>query len=149
MKDELYETDISDIKWIAYDLPGNLGWIIYLASLILTFLNKPTIISDNNILIIMILGIIPALLMIVGIIELISERIQKLDRILPYKRLLRGFGFLTYGGLLGVFITGIGLAYCLFSSNGYDLFYLSLMCLGSALCGFFAWLIYRTFSPMN
>lgn len=26
----LYETEISDAGWIAYDIPGNVGWIIYI-----------------------------------------------------------------------------------------------------------------------
>ncbi len=28
-KDELYETDISTARWLAYDIPGNAGWIIW------------------------------------------------------------------------------------------------------------------------
>ena len=39
--------------------------------------------------------------MAVGIIELISERIDGLDRTLPKKRLYRGFGALTAGGVTG------------------------------------------------
>ena len=147
MDTKFYETEISDFKWIAYDIPGNVGWIIYIASLILTFLNKSDFLLDDAFLIIMIISIFPAILMIIGIFELISERIQKLDRILPYNRLLRGFGFLSYGGLLGVILTGIGLAYAFISVNGYNLFYLTLMFLGSVLCAVFAWLIYRTFHP--
>ena len=25
-----YKTEISDARWIAYDIPGNIGWITYL-----------------------------------------------------------------------------------------------------------------------
>ena len=25
-----YKTAISDARWIAYDIPGNVGWIVYL-----------------------------------------------------------------------------------------------------------------------
>ena len=31
--DAIYKTDISDARWIAYDIPGNIGWITYLAML--------------------------------------------------------------------------------------------------------------------
>ncbi len=29
----IYKTDISDVRWMAYDIPGNIGWITYLAML--------------------------------------------------------------------------------------------------------------------
>ena len=29
----LYETHISDARWMAYDIPGNIGWIAYLVCL--------------------------------------------------------------------------------------------------------------------
>lgn len=39
--------------------------------------------------------------MATGIAELVDERIKGLDRTLPKKRLLRGFGALTLGGITG------------------------------------------------
>ena len=40
--------------------------------------------------------------MITGVAELISERIEGLDRELPKNRLYRGFGALTLGGITGI-----------------------------------------------
>ena len=31
MKRDLYETKISTTRWMAYDIPGNVGWILYIA----------------------------------------------------------------------------------------------------------------------
>jgi len=31
--DAIYKTDISDARWIVYDIPGNIGWMTYLAML--------------------------------------------------------------------------------------------------------------------
>ena len=28
--DTSYKTEISDARWIAYDIPGNIGWLAYL-----------------------------------------------------------------------------------------------------------------------
>ena len=42
-------------------------------------------------------AMVPAVLMLTGVVELISERIHGLDRILSGKRLLRGFGVLNAG----------------------------------------------------
>ena len=43
--------------------------------------------------------------MIIGVIELISERIAGLDRVLSKVRLYRGFGALTLGGVLGMAVS--------------------------------------------
>lgn len=71
---KFYETKISDIRWIAYDIPGNIGWITYFVGLILCFVKKPDFMQYWEMKSIVILFVIPAVLM--GIIELISERIQ-------------------------------------------------------------------------
>ena len=89
-----YRTTISDKRWIAYDIPGNIGWITYLVCMIKGIREKGDRCS--------ILSVVPAALMLTGVAELISERICGLDRVLPGKRLLRGFGALTAGGLLGI-----------------------------------------------
>lgn len=124
----LYKTKISTVRWYAYDLPGNVGWIAYIVCVILGFIKHVEYTAIN------IIGIIPAVFMLLGIAELISERIAKLDRILPFTRLLRGFGALTLGGLLGLIV---GLAAVLLHFN---VTYL-IMAIGGALCFVFAGLI--------
>lgn len=127
---ELYETKISIARWIAYDIPGNIGWILYLIYMINTLKSGTSLYS--------LLSVFPMILMLVGIIELISERIAKLDRILPKKRLLRGFGALTLGGATGVLISLFGIIlYKVFSSL--------IMLAGSMLCAIFAGLIFAGF----
>ena len=78
----------------------------------------------------------PALLMLAGVAELISERIRKLDRILPRIRVLRGFGALTLGGILGTAVSMIGLI----AYPGLSLPWWMLG--GSLLCGVFAGLLF-------
>ena len=75
----MYETKISDARWIAYDIPGNIGWIAYIVTVIIALTNDPDVLSCCS--------IIPAVLMLMGVAELISERIARLDRILPKARL--------------------------------------------------------------
>lgn len=129
--DELYETKISNARWIAYDLPGNVGWITYLVCLIKHLCTKWDLFSAA--------AILPGALMLLGIGELISERIARLDRVLPRKRLLRGFGALTLGGISGTVISLLG-----FATHGHDADMLW-MAAGSALCAVFAGLIYGGF----
>lgn len=36
----MYESKISNAKWIAYDLPGNLGRIMFLVGIVLCFIKN-------------------------------------------------------------------------------------------------------------
>ena len=62
---DLYETKIPTAQWWAYDLPGNAGWIIWL---ICTWKCLAQGISAFSVL-----SLFPTILMIIGIIEIISE----------------------------------------------------------------------------
>ena len=85
--DTIYETLISDARWWAYDIPGNIGWILYLICLLQCFVKRPEFLEIPLVLISLVIGILPAIAMVVGVAELINERILKLDRILSKKRL--------------------------------------------------------------
>ena len=87
-------------------------------------------------------ALIPAILMLIGIIELISERIVKLDYVLPKKRLYRGFGALALGGVSGTIISGIS-----FVVLGKRLFLW--MAIGGVLCGIFAGLLFKEYHPVE
>ena len=127
--DQLYETDISDARWIAYDIPGNVGWIVYIVCAAMFIRSGLSAFS--------IAALVPALFMVVGIVELVSERIARLDRVLPRRRLLRGFGMLALGGAAGV---AAALA-CLVADAGGLLPWVMLA--GAALCAIFGWLLFK------
>lgn len=97
----MYKTDITPTRWIVYDIFGNVGWIAYYVVLVKCFAEKPEFMQYWGLAAVAVLAIIPALLMLVGLVELISERIQKLDYILPKARVYRGFGALSLGGITG------------------------------------------------
>ena len=125
---ELYETNISDARWWAYDIPGNIGWITWFVCTGLCLRQGLNWYS--------VLMLIVAAVMLRGIIELISERIAKIDRILPRIRLLRGFGALTMGGILGVPVAVIGFV------SGISVRMTLVMLFGAILCGIFAGLLF-------
>ena len=122
---DTYRTTISDKRWIAYDVPGNIGWITWLVCAVRGLREKRDVHS--------LVALIPAVLMLTGVVELISERIHGLDRVLSGKRLFRGFGALTAGGLLGIPIALFGL-----KKNKKRA---AIMLAGSVLCAFFAGLL--------
>ena len=78
-------------------------------------------------------ALVPAVFMLTGVVELISERIHGLDRVLSGKRLFRGFGALTAGVLLGIPAALYGM-----KQNKKRA---AAMLAGSALCAFFAGLL--------
>ena len=143
-KESIYESDISDARWIVYDLLGNAGWISYFWVIVLCFVNKPEFISYWGMFGITELAVIPALLMFIGIVELISERISKLSRVLPRRRLVRGIAALTLGGFLGAIIALCGVVYGIIFTES-DLTYMFILFVGGMLCGVFAGLLYRRY----
>ena len=92
----------------------------------------------------MVIAVLPAVLMMIGIAELVSERFAKLDRKLPRVRLLRGFGALVLGGILGMVVSMLGLIYGYYIGES-ELLFIWLMLIGSLLCFVFAELIYKTY----
>ena len=128
-KETIYETKISDARWWAYDIPGNAGWIAYLACLVKSLKRG---LSTFNIA-----ALLPGGLMGLGVGELISERIAGLDRVLPKRRLLRGFGALTLGGIGGMVVSALGLATQKEKKNP------AIMLAGSVLCAVFAGLCWQ------
>ena len=144
MMEEVYETQISDARWIAYDIPGNVGWIMYIVMMVLSFVKQPAFMEVPLVLLCVVVGILPAIAMIVGIVELISERICKLDRVLTKERLYRGFGALTWGGFGGIIVSLT--AFFTTLRAGYPLTectYLILMAVSGVLCFVFAGLLLK------
>lgn len=129
----MYKTDITPTRWIVYDIFGNVGWIAYYVVLVKCFAEKPEFMQYWGLAAVAVLAIIPALLMLVGLVELISERIQKLDYILPKARVYRGFGALSLGGITGA---------------GEDICYLYIMLAGGVLCAVFAGLCFKRYKKM-
>ena len=124
-----YETKISDARWWAYDIPGNAGWIVYLVSLAKSL--RRGIDAFN------LSALMPGCLMLLGVGELVSERLAGLDRVLPKRRLLRGFGALTLGGVGGMLVSAFALAGKKEKKGP------AVMLTGSALCAVFAGLCWK------
>ena len=139
---EIYETKISDARWIAYDIPGNIGWILYFVGLVPCFANQSQWRQSPLMMTLLMIAVIPAVLMLVGILELISERVAKLDRVLPKIRLLRGFGALTLGGILGTVVPLMAVAVNALTVHT-DGKVLIIMSMGGLLCGVFGGLLYK------
>lgn len=62
----MYETKIGDARWMAYDIPGNVGWLGYFAAIILIFVKKPEFINNPVMLAILCISIVPAIMMLIA-----------------------------------------------------------------------------------
>ena len=91
----------------------------------------------ENVSLFSVLVVVPALLMLAGVAELISERIAGLGRVLPKVRVIRGFGALTLGGALGIPVAVCG---WIMKTGGNRPMW---MLLGAVLCAVFAGLCWR------
>lgn len=143
MKKDLYETKISNARWIAYDIPANLGWIAYIVALVLLFTNG----ADCSKSILTYLGVIPAVWLLIGIGELISERFAKLDRILPLKRLLRGFGVITIASFSGFVLSAI--AFIVEAAQGHFCIWHLIMTVGGLVCGILALILFKGYKKVQ
>lgn len=133
-KENLYESQISTKRWIVYDILGNIGWIVYCVCSWKRLRSGLTAYS--------IVLALPAVLMLVGIGELISERVAGLSFVLPKVRLYRGFGALTLGGVCGTVVSAAALCMGQTAQLGW-------MLGGGVLCSAAGWLLFREYRPMK
>lgn len=140
----MYESKISTARWIAFDIPGNAGWIAFAVGLAQCFAKWPEIMEDRGIFVLLLLDLLCAAAMAVGLVELLCERVRRLDRVLPKKRLYRGFGALTAGGLAGMLLSLAALATALAKGlDGWE--YLGVLSGGGLLCFLFCGLLFREY----
>lgn len=138
----MYKTDITDKEWWVYDILGNLGWIAYYVGLVLLIVKGTDLVKGTLFTVFVVLEVICAVGILVGIAELINERINKLDRVLPKIRLYRGFGSLTYSGLAAALISLVHLiiAYTVNVNSG--IVTLWVMVIGAVFCFVFGRLLF-------
>ena len=135
MDEQQYRMTLTDVQWWCYDIPGNIGWIIWIVCNVKALMEGVNLFS--------ILMLIPTILMLIGVIELISERIAKLARVLPKIRLYRGFGSLTIGGLLGIPLAIAGLVVKIGGARPWWLL------AGAVLCALFSGLCFRGYKRIE
>lgn len=146
---EMYESKISNKKWWVFGLLSDIGWIAFYIGLILYVVKIGIPLSFTGLLYIILLAC--GILILRGIVEIIDERKHKLDRLLPKKRLLRGFGCVVYGSLAGTVTALVALVSCLVSKDGTQLgiLYMGLMCFGAFICFIFGFPLFKAFKKIS
>jgi hypothetical protein len=140
----MYKSEISNTKWVTYAIFADIGWISFLAALFLCFIKMPDIFGNKMIVMLLMMDLLGAALMLCGIWELISEHLQKLDRVLSGKRLARGFGALTFGGFFGLLCSLPAFVIALLNGLGGTV-YLLILWSGGLLCGLCSGLVLKEY----
>lgn len=146
---EMYESKISNKKWRVLGLLSDIGWIAFYIGLIFYIIETGIPLSFTGVLSIILL--VCGIVILCGIVEIIDERYHKLDRVLPKKRLLRGFGYTVYGSLAGAVTALVALAACLVSKDATrsGILYMGLICLGAFICFIFGFPIFKAFKRIS
>jgi hypothetical protein len=92
----------------------------------------------------LVMDLFSAALMFQGIVELMSEHLKKLDRVLTGKQLARGFGALTVGGALGMVVSLLGIEIALWHGL-HGVGYFLILWGGGLLCGLCSGLILKEY----
>lgn len=144
----MYRLTITDKQWWCYDIFGNIGWIAYYTGLALCLLRNPTYMQNKSIFMLIVFGgLISAALIFIGLVELISERVKGLARVLPKRRMYRGFGAIACGSFAGTIVSVAAVISILITEVNFNasILYPGIMSGGAILCFVFVWLIFRGF----
>jgi len=132
----MYQTDISDRDWIIYDMIGNLGWIA-------CFIGFGRNVCAETRSALWIGEGMMALFILMGLCELIGERIAGLDRLLSKRRLYRGFGLIMAASFTGALVSLADLMVSGWNVN------VIMMCAGGLVCGWFSRLLFVRYTKVS
>lgn len=131
----MYELKITNGQWWCYDIFGNIGWVLYGTGLFLYLAKNPAQLLNGGAITAALWGcLLGAALLLAGLAELISERVQGLSRVLPKARLYRGFGAIACGALVAAIASAVLLAANLPAKENAHPLHSALMPGGALLC---------------
>lgn len=145
----MVETKLSDGKWLALGLISDVGWLLYFAGFTLYLLSGADGLGTVILSAAFLLNAAAALSVLTGIVELISQRIRKLDRRLKKSQVIMGFGCCVCGGLAGGLVSLFSAAVDLLFHYETGMCFAAqcMMAVGGLLCFGFGLPIWRSFRP--
>ena len=136
-------------KWLALGLLSDLGWIAYFAGFALYMAGGADGLGTVAISVTFLLNGLAVLAVIIGILEIISQRIRKIRRTVQRADLIFGFGFVVFGGLAGFLLSGVSAVIDIFLKYETGICFAAqiIMAAGGLVCFAFGWPILRSFQP--
>ena len=142
-RDIYYRNTIDESKQRLFNILIAAGWIIYFISIFISFEFPPKFMYTGTMAQIVLFSFVPAIWMLIGIAEMIRERINKTRNILTKRQLTRGYFSLALGGLTGIAVTAIAWIYYYAKHLSGSTLVLAMMLTGAVLCTVFAGISYR------
>ena len=148
---KIYTSELSGAKWLTLGLLSDAGWIAYFVGFVLYMANGADGLGTTALSVTFLLNCLCVLAVMIGIIEIISQRIRKLRRTIQKGDLIFGFGFTVFGSLGGFLSSGASAVMDILMN------YESGMCFaahivtaaGALTCFAFGLPILRSFKPEN
>ena len=144
-----YTTKLPDKQWLMLGLISDLGWIAYFAGFALYMISGAEGLETVILSALFLLGGLCVLTVLVGIIELISQRVRQLDRRLKRIQLVTGFGFVIYGSLAGFLLSTAAVFTDIIGGYETGMCFTAqiIMAAGALICFAFGLPIMRSFKP--
>ena len=146
-----YETGISKSKWLTMGLVSDAGWIAYFTGFALYIINGADGLGTVVLSALFLLNCLAVISVVIGIAELISQRIRKLSRRLSPLQLAVGFGFVVFGSLAGFLFSAAASVIDLLSGYESGMCFAAqiIMASGAVVCFAFGLPVLRSFKPEN
>lgn len=146
---KIYESKISGKKRLTLGLISDIGWLMYFAGMALYMLNGADGLGTVILSATFLLNWMCILVMLVGIIALISQRVRKLNRRIKKSQLVTGFGFVIYGALGGFLFSAASAVIDLLLRYETGMCFAAqcVMAAGALVCFVFGLPIMRSFRP--
>ena len=95
----MYESKISDKRWLILGLLSDIGWIMLFAGIVMYMANGADGLGTVAISALFLVTLLSAVFVLFGVIALITQRMRKIDRVLTKRQLVISFGFVVFGAL--------------------------------------------------
>ncbi len=144
-----YTTKLSDNKRLTLGLISDAGWIAYFTGFGLYLTNGADGLGTVALSVTFLLNCLAVLAVFVGIIEILSQRIRRLNRTVQKGDLIFGFGFVVYGALGGLLVSGASAVIDILLRYETGMCFASqiIMAAGALVCFAFGLPIMRSFKP--
>ncbi len=144
---KIYTTELSGAKWLTLGLLSDFGWIAYFVGFVLYMANGADGLGTTALSVTFLLNCLCVLAVMIGIIEIISQRIRKLRRTIQKGDLIFGFGFVVFGSLGGFLSSGASAVMDILMKYESGMCFASqlLMTVGSLVCFAFGLPVLRSF----
>lgn len=143
----MYESQISNKNRLILGLLSDIGWILFFTAIVLYMTSGADGLGTVAVSAFFLLTLLSAVIVLIGIVALIVQRVKKLSRRISRRQLITGYGFTVFGALAGCVFSLCSVVIDLIFQYETGICFAAqcLMCAGALLCFVFSLPILRSF----